>query len=69
MAAIVYCDKIIENYPDNPYWVEALYLKGIALSDRARYEEAMEQFKRILEYPGDHRLKRDAEARIREMQP
>lgn len=68
-AAIIYCDKIIENYPDNPYWVEALYLKGIALSDRARYEEAVVQFKRILEYPGDHRLKHDAEKRIRELQP
>jgi outer membrane protein assembly factor BamD len=63
-AALVYCDKVIENYPDNTYWAEAVYLKGIILIDRGQNEEAIAQFTRLLEYP-DERLKRDAAEQIK----
>jgi outer membrane assembly lipoprotein YfiO len=68
-AALIYCDKIIENYPENIYWVDALYLKGLILLDRGQNDEAIAQFTRILEYPQDHRLKNDAQARIKEARP
>jgi outer membrane protein assembly factor BamD len=68
-AALIYCDKIIEGYPDNRYWVDALYLKGLILIDRGQNEEAIAQFTRVLEYPEDHPLKDDAQARIKEARP
>jgi outer membrane protein assembly factor BamD len=63
-AALIYCDKIIESYPENDYWVEALYLKGSILLNRGENESAIAQFTRILEYPEDHPRKRDAQAMI-----
>jgi outer membrane protein assembly factor BamD (BamD/ComL family) len=63
-AALVYCDKVIENYPDNTYWAEALYLKGLILIDRGQNEEAIAQFTRLLEYP-DEKFKRDAAEQIK----
>ncbi|HEX5131128.1 MAG TPA: outer membrane protein assembly factor BamD [Candidatus Krumholzibacteria bacterium] len=65
-AAMVYCDKIIENYPDNRYYAMALYMKGDILLRRGQNEEAIKQFTRVLEYPEDLPVKRDAEAKIRE---
>lgn len=63
-SALVYCDRVIENYPDNQYWAEAVYLKGIILVDRGQNEEAIAQFTRLLEYPDD-RLKRNAADQIK----
>lgn len=65
-AAIIYCDKIIESYPENDGWVEALYLKGTILLARGENESAIAQFTRILEYPEDHPLKRQAQDKIRQ---
>lgn len=65
-AALIYCDKIIENYPDNPYWARALLLKGDILLRRGQNEDAIRQYTRVLENPDDSALKRDAEAKIRE---
>ena len=64
LAALVYCDKVIDNYPDNTYWAEAVYLKGLILIDRGQNEEAIAQFTRLLEYPDD-KLKRDAAEQIK----
>jgi outer membrane protein assembly factor BamD len=64
-AALVYCDRVIENYPENKFWAEAIYLKGVILLDRGQNEEAIAQFTRLLEYP-DEGLKRDAEAQIKQ---
>jgi outer membrane protein assembly factor BamD len=64
-ATIVYCDKIIENYPDNRYWARALLLKGDVLLKRGQNEQAIEQFTRVVENPQDPALKREAEERIR----
>jgi outer membrane protein assembly factor BamD len=64
-AAMVYCDRVITNYPENKYWEQALYLKGLILIDRAQDEEAIEQFTRLIEATRDEALKRDAEAQIK----
>ena len=63
-SALVYCDKVIENYPDNHFWAEAVYLKGVILVDRGQNEEAIAQFTRLLEFP-DEKLKRNAAEQIK----
>ncbi|MDH4037975.1 MAG: outer membrane protein assembly factor BamD [Candidatus Krumholzibacteria bacterium] len=65
-AAMIYCDKIIENYPDNRYWAQALLLKGDILLRRGENEEAIRQYTRLLEYPGDAGIRQQAETKIRE---
>jgi len=67
-AALIYCDKVIESYPENRYWAEAVYLKGMILLDRGQNEEAIAEFTRLLAYPDDanvSHLKHDAEAQIK----
>jgi outer membrane protein assembly factor BamD len=64
-AALVYCDKVINNYPENKHWEEAVYLKGLILIDRGQNEEAIAQFTRLLEASDDADMKRDAEAQIK----
>jgi len=64
-AALVYCEKVITNYPDNKNWEQAMYLKGLILVDRAQDQEAIEQFTRLIEATKDEALKRDAEAQIK----
>ena len=65
-AAMVYCEKIIREYPDNKYWAEALLLKGQILEDRGDKDGAIEQYTQILAYPGDLAEKKTAEQRIQE---
>lgn len=67
-AAIIYCDKAIDNYPDNLYWLQSLYLKGTILLARGENEDAVAQFTRIVQYPGDNPVKRAAEAKIKQAQ-
>lgn len=64
-AALVYCEKVITNYPENKNWEQAMYLKGLILVDRAQDQEAIEQFTRLIEATKDEALKRDAEAQIK----
>lgn len=64
-AALIYCEKVINNYPDNKYWDQAMYLKGLILVDRAQDQEAIEQFTRLIEATKDESLKHDAEAQIK----
>jgi outer membrane protein assembly factor BamD len=65
-AALVYCEKIIRDYPDNEYWADALLLKGQILVDRGDNEGAVEQYTQIIAYPGDLPQKQEAERRIKE---
>lgn len=65
-AALVYCEKIIREYPDNEYWAEALLLKGQILIDRGDNQGAIEQYTQIIAYPGDLPQKKEAEQRIKE---
>jgi outer membrane protein assembly factor BamD len=64
-AAMVYCDKVIDNYTDNKYWEQAMYLKGIILIDRAQNDKAIEQFTRLIAATKDDAMKRDAESQIK----
>lgn len=64
-AAQIYCDKVINSYPDNKYWEQAMYLKGLILVDRAQDQEAIEQFTRLIAATKDEMIKRDCEAQIK----
>lgn len=66
-AALVYCEKIIREYPDNEFWAQALLLKGQILADRGDTEGAIQQFTQVIAYPGDLPQKKDAERLIREV--
>lgn len=66
-AALVYCEKIIREYPDNEFWAQALLLKGQILADRGDTEGAIQQFTQVIAYPGDLPQKKEAERLIREV--
>jgi outer membrane protein assembly factor BamD len=64
-AAMVYCDRVIDNYPDNKYWEQAMYLKGLILIDRAQNDQAIEQFTKLIAATKDDAMKHDAEDQIK----
>jgi len=65
-AAMIYCDKIIDSYPDNEFYVEALYLKGTILLAFGEVEEAAQLFSAVLAWPEDLRVKAHAEEKLQE---
>jgi len=65
-AASIYCDKIIEKFPDNEAWAEAHYIKGCILLTRGEKDEAARHFSLIMSYPEDLRLKDLAQAKLKE---
>jgi len=66
-AALIYCDKIIDNYTDNEFYARALYYKGLILLQRGKRDEAAEQFSQVLSYPDEVAVKQDARARLESM--
>ncbi|HET6349242.1 MAG TPA: outer membrane protein assembly factor BamD [Candidatus Krumholzibacteria bacterium] len=64
-ASMIYCDKVINNYPDNKFWEQALYLKGVILVDRGQNEDGIAQFTRLIEATHNDALKRDAQEQIK----
>jgi len=50
-SALVYFDKIIDNYPNNEYWARALYEKGKILQMRGEDDEARRMYSKVLAYP------------------
>jgi len=63
-AAIIYFDKVIDNYPDNEYWARSVYFKARALEDRGEEEEAIRHYAILLTYPEDVSYKSDARKRL-----
>jgi len=66
-AALIYCDKIIENYPDNEFAAEALYVKGEILFAFGEVDEAAQLFSRVMAFPEDLRVKAYAEEKLKEI--
>jgi outer membrane protein assembly factor BamD len=66
-AALIYCDKIIDNYADNEYWARAAYYKGLILLQKGNRDEAARQFSQVLTYPEEVAVKQDARARLEAM--
>jgi outer membrane assembly lipoprotein YfiO len=68
-SALIYLDKIIENYPGNVNWVRAKYLKAKVLFIRGeRADEARELLRQVIDHTGDPELKRDADALMAQME-
>lgn len=63
-AALIYFDKIIENYKDNEYWARAVYYKGVILQERGETEEAKRLLALCLAFEGELDEKEDARARL-----
>jgi outer membrane protein assembly factor BamD len=69
VSALIYLDKVIDNYPDNPSWVQAKYLKAKVLFIRGeREDEAVALLRDVLAYPQDLRVKKDAKFLLKEME-
>lgn len=66
-AALIYCNKIIDNYTDNEYWARAVYYKGLILLQKGEHDEAARQFSQVLSYPEEVAVKQDARARLEDM--
>jgi outer membrane protein assembly factor BamD len=67
-SAMIYLNKIIDNYPDNSYWASAMYLKAKILTDRGENEdEAVDLLRRVLEYPEDLEVKRRADLLLQQL--
>lgn len=50
-SALVYLDKVIDNYPDNPYWLRALLEKARVVDRWGRRDEAIRLLLQVVEYP------------------
>jgi outer membrane protein assembly factor BamD len=66
-AAMIYFDKVMDNYPDNEYWARSVYFKAQALEMRGRKEEAIRHYATVLTYPDDLPYKGDARRRLEEL--
>jgi outer membrane protein assembly factor BamD len=57
LSALIYLDKIIDNYPDNQYWIRALYLKANVFYTRGeKKDEAIQLLQQVLEQPDGGRV-------------
>ncbi len=68
VSALIYLDKVIADYPDNPFWVQAKYVKARILVIRGeREDEAIGLLRDVIAYPGELRVKKDAELLLKEI--
>jgi len=63
-AALIYFDKVIEDYPDNEYWARSAYFKGVILEDRGDVDGAVRSYSLVLTYPENVSYKADARHRL-----
>ncbi|UCG53144.1 MAG: outer membrane protein assembly factor BamD [Candidatus Latescibacterota bacterium] len=67
-SALIYLNKIIDDYPDNSHWVGAMYLKAKILTERGENEdEAIELLRRVMEYPEDLDVKKRADLLLQQL--
>ena len=66
-AVEIYCDKIIEAYPNNYYWAKAYYYKGMVKLIYGDKQAAAFCFQQVIDYGEDAgTLRFDAEDRLKE---
>jgi len=66
-AALIYFDKVIDEYPNNEYWARSAYFKGMILEDRGDIDGAVRSYSLVLTYPEDVKYKSDARRRLDKM--
>ena len=68
-AVEIYCDKIIDTYPNNYYWAQAYYYKGMVKLIYGDNNAAAFCFQSVIDYGEDAgTLRFDAEERLKEAQ-
>lgn len=67
-AALIYFEKVIENYPDNSFWAQSAFFKAQILEDRGDIEGAIRHYALVLTYPEDLGFKTEARLRMNELQ-
>lgn len=65
-SALIYCDKVIDKYPENEFWAEALYYKGLIKLRMGEKDEAIRYFMQVIDYPEDLGVKHWARTMIEE---
>ncbi len=59
-SALIYLDKIIAMYPDNEFYIQALYHRAVIYVELAREEDALRDLEQVLAYPQEMDLKAHA---------
>jgi outer membrane protein assembly factor BamD len=67
LAATIYFDKVLENYPENEYWARSAYFKAVIMEDRGETEDAVRYYSMVVAYPDDLRYKSNARARLEKL--
>ena len=67
-SALIYCDKVINQYPNNEFWAEALYYKGLIKLEMGEKDEAIRYFSQVIDYPEDVGVKHWARTMLEEAQ-
>ena len=65
-SALIYAEKVIDSYPENQFWAEALYYKGLIKMKMGEKDEALRCFSQVIAYPEDLNLKSWAQTAIEE---
>jgi outer membrane protein assembly factor BamD len=63
-AALIYFDKVIDEYPNNEFWARSAYFRGMILEDRDDVDGAIRSYSLVLTYPEDISYKTDARRRL-----
>ncbi len=66
-AAIIYLDKVLENYPGNEYWARAAYMKGLIRLQQGEHDDAAKLFSDVVAYPQDVDVKSLAQEKLGEL--
>lgn len=67
LAATIYFDKVLDNFPDNEYWARSAYFKAIIMEDRGEVDDAIRYYSMVLAYPEDTRYQSDARYRLEKL--
>jgi outer membrane protein assembly factor BamD len=66
-SALIYFDKVIDNYPDNKFWARSCFYKGLILVKRDETDEAVRMFSKVMAYPEDVDVKPGAQRELRRL--
>jgi outer membrane protein assembly factor BamD len=66
-AALIYFQKVIDKYPENPFWYRCLFYKAMILQDRGDMEGAKDNYERVVAYDGDLDVKDDARLHLKQI--
>ncbi len=66
-SALIYLDKVIDNYPGNDFWARSLYLKGMILLERGDREGAAKLLEQVISYSSELDVTNEAKAALEKL--